>query len=94
MTVAGGVGLALLPQTLLNDPAFANVLRPVLTDFPLRESTLYLIYPARKHLPFKARAFIDLVLEPSPRSQGQAQTGLTASRRPSVPEPRVLALAC
>src|SRR5579883_277818 len=29
ITVAGGMGMALLPVTLLEDPAFANVLRPV-----------------------------------------------------------------
>jgi DNA-binding transcriptional LysR family regulator len=93
ITVAGGVGIALLPAALLNEGAFANVLRPVLTEVPLRESTLYLIYPGRKHVPFKARAFIDLVLESGTRSQEQTQGRVEANRRRSVPEVRV-ALAC
>jgi DNA-binding transcriptional LysR family regulator len=93
ITVAGGVGMALLPAALLNEGAFASVLRPVLTEVPLRESTLYLIYPGRKHVPFKARAFIDLVLEPGARSQEQTQGRVETNRRRSVPEAQV-ALAC
>jgi DNA-binding transcriptional LysR family regulator len=79
ITVAGGMGVALLPAALCSDPAFAGVLRPVLTEFRLKESTLHLLYPGRKHLPFKARAFIDLVLESSARSREQPQTGSTAN---------------
>ena len=93
ITVAGGVGIALLPAALLNEGAFAGVLRPVLPEVPLRQSTLYLIYPGRKHVPFKARAFIDLVLESGARSQEQTQSRVEANRRRSVPEGRV-ALAC
>jgi DNA-binding transcriptional LysR family regulator len=93
ITVAGGVGMALLPTALLNDGGFASLLRPVLTEFPLPESTLYLIYPGRKHVPFKARAFIDLVLESGARNREQTPSALEANRRRSVPEPRT-ALAC
>ena len=93
ITVAGGVGMALLPAALLNEGAFAGVLRTVFTEIPLRESTLYLIYPGRKNVPFKARAFIDLVLASGARSQEQPQGRVEANRKRSVPEPQV-ALAC
>jgi DNA-binding transcriptional LysR family regulator len=93
ITVAGGVGLALLPAALLNDPAFVSVLRPVLTECRLKESTLYLLYADRKHMPFKARTFIDLVLESSAKSQAQKQTGLAASPRPRIPREQFAALA-
>ena len=93
MTVAGGMGLALLPTALLSDPAFANVLRPVLTEFRLKEFNLYLLYPARKFLPFKSRAFIDLVLESSTKSQEQKQAGLAANRRRFMAAQQVAALA-
>ncbi len=93
MTVAGGMGLALLPATLLSDPAFANVLRPVLTEFRLKEFNLYLLYPGRKFLPFKSRAFIDLVLESSTKSQEQKQAGLAANRRRFMAAEQVAALA-
>jgi DNA-binding transcriptional LysR family regulator len=93
ITVAGGVGLALLPAALLQDPAFVNVLRPVLTEFRLKEPTLYLLYADRKHVPFKARSFMNLVLESGARNQEQPQTLLAANRRGCVPDERRLALA-
>src|SRR5271165_3095947 len=92
ITVAGGMGLALLPTALLNDPAFVNVLRPVLTEFPLKEFNLYLLYPGRKFLPFKSRAFIDLVLGSTAKSQEQKPAGLAANRRRYVAEEQLQAL--
>lgn len=93
ITVAGGMGLALLPATLLNDPAFAHVLRPVLPEFRAKEFHLYLLYAARKFLPFKSRTFIDLVLESSAKCREEKHTGLTANRRRSMAEEQVEALA-
>jgi DNA-binding transcriptional LysR family regulator len=93
ITVAGGMGLALLPAALLSDPAFVHVLRPVLTEFPLKEFNLYLLYPGRKFLPFKSRAFIDLVLESNTQSQAQKPAALAANRRRCMAEEQVQALA-
>ena len=61
--VATGIGLAPLPDLLFEDPMFKDVLRPVLTDCPLQEPTLYVVYVSRKHLPLKIRAFIDFIAE-------------------------------
>ena len=61
--VAAGIGLAPLPSTLFESPAFKDILTPVLTEYPLRERTLYLVYAARKHLPLKIRTFIDFFLK-------------------------------
>jgi DNA-binding transcriptional LysR family regulator len=94
MSVAGGVGIALLPAALLNDLGFASVLRPVLMEWPLKESTLYLIYGSRKNVPFKARAFIDLVLEGSASSQEKKHVGLAVNLGRGAPERHVAALAC
>jgi DNA-binding transcriptional LysR family regulator len=93
MTVAGGMGLALLPAALLSDPAFVNALRPVLPEFRAKEFHLYLLYPGRKFLPFKSRAFIDLVLESGAKNREEQQTGLVASRRRGMAEERIEALA-
>jgi len=93
ITVAGGVGLGLLPAAMLNDPAFVNVLRPVLSEFRLKEPTLYLLYPDRKHLPFKARAFIDLVLESGAKHREHTATAFTANRARSLPQGRLQAVA-
>ena len=93
LIVAGGMGLALLPAPLLNDPAFVNVLRPVLTDFRLKEFNLYLLYPGRKLLPFKSRAFIDLVLESTTKSHEQKLSVLPANRRRYMADEQPVALA-
>jgi len=61
--VAAGTGLAPLPLTLFEEAAFKNVLVPVLQDFPLSQSTLYVVYVSRKYVPLKIRSFIDFVLQ-------------------------------
>jgi DNA-binding transcriptional LysR family regulator len=35
----------------------------VLTDFPVRQGTLYAVYISRKYVPLKIRSFIDFILE-------------------------------
>ena len=47
----------------------------------MKEFNLYLLYPGRKFLPFKSRAFIDLVLESTAKSPEQKQPALAANRR-------------
>jgi DNA-binding transcriptional LysR family regulator len=67
--VAAGIGLAPLPDLLFEDPMFKDVLKPVLTDFPMQQPTLHVVYISRKHLPLKIRAFIDFVQEVASRIQ-------------------------
>jgi DNA-binding transcriptional LysR family regulator len=67
--VASGIGLALLPDLLLEDPMFKDVLKPVLTDCSLQESKVHVVYVSRKHLPLKIRAYIDFVSEVASRIQ-------------------------
>lgn len=93
VTVAGGMGLALLPAALFNDPAFVNAFRPVLTEYQLKQSTLYLLYPGRKYQPFKVRAFVDLALESGCKNPEQTHPGLAANHARPVPEERVRAVA-
>jgi DNA-binding transcriptional LysR family regulator len=64
--VAAGIGLAPLPSTLFEAPAFKDILTPVLTRYPLRERPLYLVHAGRKHLPLKVRTFIDFFLKSIP----------------------------
>ena len=61
--LAAGIGLGPLPAIFFEDPAFKDVLMPVLTEYPFREPTLYLVYVSRKYLPLKIRVFIDFILE-------------------------------
>lgn len=61
--VAAGVGLAPLPLTIFEEPAFKDVLTPVLPEHPLRQTTLYAVYISRKYVPLKIRSFIDFSVE-------------------------------
>ena len=58
-----------------DDPAFKGVLTPILSDYPLQEATLYVVYVSRRYLPLKIRAFIDFVLERFPRTHAASGAG-------------------
>jgi DNA-binding transcriptional LysR family regulator len=75
--VASGIGLAPLPAILFDDPEFKTRLSPVLLEYPLRQSMLYVVYISRKYLPLKLLTFRDFLIE----------------RISQTPEPRPLALA-
>jgi hypothetical protein len=59
----------------------------------LKEFNLYLLYPGRKFLPFKTRAFIDLVLESGAKNREPLQAPFAANRSRCPPEEPVVALA-
>lgn len=61
--VAAGIGLAALPRIFFEDPQFRNQLVPVLTDYPVAQATLYLVYVSRRNAPLKVRSFVDFFLE-------------------------------
>jgi DNA-binding transcriptional LysR family regulator len=65
---AAGIGLAPLPDIMFEEPTFEGVLTPILTDYPLAEPTLYVVYVSRRYLPLKIRAFIDFLMEVSART--------------------------
>jgi DNA-binding transcriptional LysR family regulator len=75
--VASGIGLAPLPAILFDDPEFKMRLSPVLMEYPLRQSMLYVVYVSRKYLPLKLLTFRDFLIE----------------RISQTPEPRPLAFA-
>lgn len=93
MSVAGGVGLALLPAALLIEQTFAGVLKPVLADFHPKASTLYLIYSDRKHLPLKTRAFVDLLVPPAAPRRERTKPEDVRPRQPLVMREPRMALA-
>lgn len=71
--VAAGIGLAPLSAFYFDDPVFKDVLTPVLPEYPVSDSTVYLVYVSRKHVTPKIRTFIEFWRE-----------HLTQSRSPDV----------
>jgi DNA-binding transcriptional LysR family regulator len=65
--VAAGIGLAPVPGILFEDPHFANVLVPVVTEHSLREISTYFVYASRKYVPLKIRTFVDFIVDSASR---------------------------
>jgi DNA-binding transcriptional LysR family regulator len=61
--VAAGLGIAPVPAVLFGEPAFRDVLTPILPAYPLQRATLYVVYATRKFVPLKLRTFVDFTVE-------------------------------
>jgi DNA-binding transcriptional LysR family regulator len=46
--VAEGIGIAPLPAIYFEDPVLKDTVTPVLSEYPMRESTIYIAYVSRK----------------------------------------------
>ncbi|KJY82809.1 LysR family transcriptional regulator [Vibrio galatheae] len=61
--VLGGSGIANLPTFIAGKDIAAGKLQVVLPDYALPNHAIYAVFPQRKHMPLKVRAFIDFVSE-------------------------------
>jgi len=57
-----GLGVALLPTFIVGDDLRAGRLKPLLPNYRTRELSIYAVYPERRHLPAKVRAFVDFLV--------------------------------
>lgn len=57
----GGAGVMLLPTFYVGEDLERGRLKAVLTDYRVHEYGIYAIYPSRKHLTAKVKAFIDFL---------------------------------
>lgn len=58
-----GMGVAMLPTCMVEDQIRDGRLETVLRDWHPPERHLFAVYPSRRHLAAKVRAFVDLVAE-------------------------------
>ncbi len=56
-----GFGLSLVPRTYVEDDLAQGRLRAVLNDWAMVDTYLYAVYPSRRHVAAKVRAFVDFV---------------------------------
>lgn len=61
--IAAGIGIAPVPALLFDDPAFKDVLIPILPNYPLQQATLYVVYASRQVVLAKLRTFVDFIAE-------------------------------
>lgn len=58
-----GCGLSLLPRIYVKDDLEEGALETVLDDWIPLQYTVYAIYPSRRYVPAKVRAFLDFLVE-------------------------------
>jgi DNA-binding transcriptional LysR family regulator len=58
-----GVGIALTPRFVVGPDLRAGRLKAVLTDYPVRPLSVHAVYPERRNLSPKVRAFVDFTAE-------------------------------
>ncbi|MGY6270555.1 LysR family transcriptional regulator [Achromobacter denitrificans] len=58
-----GFGISLVPRIYVQDDLDSGVLEAVLADWVPVETSVYAVYPSRRHMVAKVRAFVDFLLE-------------------------------
>ncbi len=56
-----GLGIIMTPTFYVGDALREGRLVPILTDYPVRELTIYAVYPERKYVSPKVRAFVEFL---------------------------------
>ena len=67
-----GVGIALEPDFIVGSELKRGTLVPVLASFEAPASPIYAVYPSRRFLPAKVRAFVDFLVERVTGTKGWA----------------------
>ena len=60
---AAGMGIAREPDFIVGPDVRAGRLMPILRDFEPPPLNIYVVYPSRRHLSAKVRAFADFLVE-------------------------------
>jgi DNA-binding transcriptional LysR family regulator len=61
VSALNGAGVVMLPTFLAGGDLEAGRLKAVLTDYRVQEYAVYAVYPSRKHLSAKVKAFVDFL---------------------------------
>ena len=67
-----GMGIALEPDFIVGSELKRGTLVPVLESFEAPASPIYAVYPSRRYLPAKVRAFVDFLVERVAGTKGWA----------------------
>ena len=59
----GGYGLSLVPELYVREDLAAGRLQTVLDDWQMVQTQIYAVYPSRRHLQAKVRAFMEFLLQ-------------------------------
>jgi DNA-binding transcriptional LysR family regulator len=73
-----GLGIACLPDFTVGEPIAQGKLRRILTEHPVEEHDLYVVFPPNRHQSPKLRAFLDIA---SRHLRGALERGETAEHK-------------
>ena len=62
-SLLGGVGITRTPTFVVGQDIHDGLLQPILTNYKTLEVSIYMVYPQRRHLSPKVRAFVDFFVE-------------------------------
>jgi DNA-binding transcriptional LysR family regulator len=82
--VAAGIGIAMVPAVLFDDPQFRDVLTPILPNYPPQRATLYAVYASRNFVPPKLRTFVDFIVEYLSQEPKRKATPVQALQAPPI----------
>jgi DNA-binding transcriptional LysR family regulator len=57
------MGVAILPDFVFREREESGTLKPILQEFLPTDRGIYAIYPHRRYLPAKVRAFVDFLTQ-------------------------------
>jgi DNA-binding transcriptional LysR family regulator len=80
--VIAGIGLWLVPPYMIFDLLASGALVPLLPDYQAPEFEIVALYPHRRHLTAKVRAFIDMLVDEF--ANQQRQRGTSSALEPDV----------
>ena len=83
-----GQGIALKPFWEVADHLREGRLEPVLPDFPPEPAVLAVLYPHRRLLPAKVKAFADFMVEHGPRALADLDRPASQTRHSQGPDRR------
>ncbi|MBK9114445.1 MAG: LysR family transcriptional regulator [Betaproteobacteria bacterium] len=78
---AEGVGIAYEPDFIVGADVAAGRLVPLLRDFPPAATPIHVVYPSRRHLSAKVRAFAEFLQERFARPAWALELAATPARR-------------
>ena len=67
--VLDGMGIGYLPCYMVEPHLASGKLQPLLAEWDAGKKDVHMIYPHRSSLPARTRAFIDFVIEHSPKHE-------------------------
>lgn len=76
LALLAGLGYGSVPYTMVQDDIAAGRLEVVLPDYEFTPAGIYAVYPHRRHLSAKIRAFVDFMVEWFEKNGNDCRAGL------------------